>query len=295
MVLVVGATGLVGGEVCHRLRSRGERVRALVRETSSAVRIDSLRSAGVELIIGDLKDPVSMERACKGIDAVISTASSTLSRQAGDSIESVDDAGQMNLVLAAKKAGVNQFVFVSFRPVPGVPSPLSDAKSRVEGAISDLNFTVIRASWFMEVWLSAALGFDFVNGAARILGSGTAPVSWVSYKDVAEMCVLAFANPAASRKIIEFGGPEPLSALEVVARFEAISGRSFALEYVPEEVLRAQYDSASDSMNKSFGALMLGCAQGDEIDMGPVVQTFGLPLTSVDEYARAVLGVSSRV
>ncbi len=295
MVLVVGATGLVGGEVCHRLRSRGERVRALVRETSSAARIDSLRSAGVELIIGDLKDPPSIARACNGVNAVVSTASSTLSRQAGDSIESVDETGQLNLALEAKKAGIDQFVFVSFRPVIGVPSPLSGAKRRVENAMSDFNFTVIRASWFMEVWLSPALGFDFQNGAARILGSGTAAISWVSSKDVAEMCVLALKNPAASRRVIEFGGPEPLSVLEVVARFEAISGRSFALEFVPQEALRAQYNCASDSMSKSFAALMLGCAQGDETDMGPVVQTFGLPLTSVDEYARAVLGVSSKV
>jgi uncharacterized protein YbjT (DUF2867 family) len=294
MVLVVGATGLVGSEVCQRLAQSGEHVRALVRETSSPERVEALRSAGAELTIGDLKDPASLQRACQGVHAVVSTASATLSRQASDSIESVDGAGQLNLVRAAKNAGVERFVFVSFRLVPGVPFPLSDAKRAVEDAIADMNFTVIQASWFMEVWLSPALGFDYANAKARIFGRGTAPVSWVSFRDVAEMCVVALRHPAAARRIIEFGGPEALSALEVVRRFETKGGKNFELEYVSEEMLRAQYEQASNSMEQTFAGLMLGCAAGDAMDMQPVVDTFGVRLTSVDDYVRGVLGSSAR-
>ena len=93
MILVVGATGLVGGEVCQRLIGRGEAVRALVRATSSNDKVEALKSAGAELYVGDLKDPRSIAAACRGVDGVISTASSTLNRQPGDSIESVDAAG----------------------------------------------------------------------------------------------------------------------------------------------------------------------------------------------------------
>jgi uncharacterized protein YbjT (DUF2867 family) len=89
MVLVVGSTGLVGSEVCERLVRRGEKVRALVRQTSSKEKIAALLSFGVELCVGDLKDRDSIAAACRGVNAVISTASSTLSREAGDSIESV--------------------------------------------------------------------------------------------------------------------------------------------------------------------------------------------------------------
>src|SRR5216684_6101467 len=114
MILVAGSTGLVGSEVCQRLMRRGERVRALVRATSSKEKVEALRSSGVELCVGDLKDPQSIVAACRGVNAVISTASSTLSRQPGDSIESVDAAGQLNLVKAAKAADVGRFLFVSF-------------------------------------------------------------------------------------------------------------------------------------------------------------------------------------
>jgi uncharacterized protein YbjT (DUF2867 family) len=290
MVLVVGATGLVGGEVCRRLMRRGEQVRALVRATSSKEKIEALRLSGVELCIGDLKDSQSIVTACRGVNAVISTASSTLARQPGDSIESVDLAGQLNLVRAARGANVERFVFVSFRKPVGISFPLGDAKEQVEKAITSLNFTVIQASWFMEVWLSPALGFDYVNASARIYGPGTRPISWVSFRDVAEICAVALRHPAAEGRTIEFGGPEALSPLEVVARFEKISGGLFRLEHVPESALLSQFEGASDSLQKSFAALMLGYLHGDAINMVSAVDMFGIKLTNVNEYARSVLG-----
>src|ERR1017187_3177685 len=289
MILVVGATGLVGSEVCQKLIGRGEQVKALVRTTSSKDKIEALRSSGVELCVGDLKDPQSIVAACQGVNAVISTASSTLTRQPGDSIESVDAAGQLNLVNAAKDANVGRFLFVSFRRPPGISFPLSDAKEQVENAVTSLNFTIIQASWFMEVWLSPALGFDYGNAAARIYGPGTSPISWVSFRDVAEICAVALRHPAAEQRTIEFGGPEALSPLEVVARFERIGGRPFRLEHVPESALLAQFEGATDSMQKSFAALMLGYLHGDAINVAPVVGTFGIKLTNVNEYARSVL------
>src|SRR5690348_4593657 len=138
MILVVGATGLVGSQVCQRLAERGESVRALVRTTSSRERLETLRSAGVELCVGDLKDPPSIADACRDVEAVISTASSTLSRQPGDSIQAVDAAGQLNLVNAAKEAGVGRFLFVSFRRTSGISFPLGEAKAEVERAIEGL-------------------------------------------------------------------------------------------------------------------------------------------------------------
>jgi len=131
MVLVVGATGLVGGAVCEKLVDRGEKVRALVRGTRWNERVGAIRSSGLELCIGELKDPDWIDAACPGVDAVISTASSTFSQKRGDSIESVDAAGQLNLVDAAKGTNVERFLFVSFRRPPGMSSPLSDAKELV--------------------------------------------------------------------------------------------------------------------------------------------------------------------
>jgi uncharacterized protein YbjT (DUF2867 family) len=65
MYLVVGATGLLGNDVCRRLRQRGEPVTALIRPTANAERVRALREAGVALAYGDLKDPESLRAACR--------------------------------------------------------------------------------------------------------------------------------------------------------------------------------------------------------------------------------------
>ena len=142
----------------------------------------------------------------------------------------------------------------------------------------------------MEVWLSPALGFDYAKAEARIYGAGTSPISWVSYRDVAEICAIAVRHPAAARKTIEFGGPEALSPLEVVGRVERIGGKPFRLEHISEQTLRARYEGATDPLQKSFAALMLGYLHGDAMNVARVVDTCGIKLCNVDAYARGVLG-----
>ncbi len=295
MVLVVGATGLVGMEVCRRLRADGEQVRALVRGTSASAKIEALGSFGAELWPGDLKDPDSLRRACQGVNAIVSTASSTLSRQPGDSIASVDAQGQLNLVSAAKSAGIERFVFVFFRHPVAFTFPLDEAKRRVEAALQPMNFTILQASWFMEVWLSPALGFDYQSATARVYGSGTNPISWVSFSDVARMCALALRHPSAQRRTIVFGGPEALAPLEVIRLFEKVGTRSFHVEHVPTEILTAQMEKAVDPMEKSIAGLMLCFAMGHAIEMKEIVTEFKLSLKTVADYAHQVLasGVSA--
>jgi uncharacterized protein YbjT (DUF2867 family) len=289
MILVVGATGLLGTRICERLRAEGQPVRALVRRTSNPDKDNALRLLGCELATGDLKEPPQIQAACQGISALISTASSTLSRQPGDSIQSVDLQGQLTLVSAAKSAGIRRFVFVSFRDDPTVQYPLTQAKRSVERAIADLDFTSVQASYFMEVWLSPALGFDYIHRRARIYGSGSKPISWVSYRDVAEFCIAPVLRSVASRSVLEVGGPEALTPLEVVRIFEEQSGRLFEVETVPEAKLREQLDSATDPLEKSFAGIMLKYAHGEAIDMRGLLESIPVRLTSVREYARTAL------
>src|SRR5580700_1854099 len=289
MILVVGATGLLGSRICERLRSEGQPVRALVRKTSNPDKVNALRSLGCELATGDLKDPPQIQAACQGISALISTASSTLSRQAGDSIETVDLQGQLALANAARSAGVKRFVFVSFRDDPTVQYPLTQAKRSVERAIADLDFTSIQASYFMEVWLSPAFGFDYVHGRARIYGNGLKPINWVSYRDVAEFCIAPILRSVASRSVLAVGGPEALTPLEVVKIFEEESGRRFEVETIPEAKLREQFELATDPLEKSFAGLMLQYAHGEVIDSPGLLEWIPVRLKSVREYARTVL------
>lgn len=294
MILVVGATGLLGGEICQQLSSAGHAVRALVRPSSNEERVERLRLLGAQLVTGDLKDRHSLDAVCAGADVVITTASTTLSRQPGDTISSVDQDGQLQLIEAAKAGGVSRFIYLSYSGNHAIECPLTTAKRTVEEALrgSGLTYTILRPSYFMEVWLGPALGFDVANAKARIYGAGRSPISFISLKDVARFAVRSLTTSAARNATIELGGPEALGPLDVVKIFERSTGRTFDLEDVPEEVLALQHASARDPLERSFAALMLGYARGDVVDMSKTMEAFPLQLTSVPEFADATPGRS---
>jgi NADH dehydrogenase len=289
--LLVGATGLLGPEISRRLTEAGHQVRALVRSTADTGKRAALQGLGVELVEGDLKDVASLARACAGVQAVISTASSTLSRQEGDSIESVDHRGQLALVDAAREAGVDRFVFVSFREHPRIQFPLTVAKRAVERALksSGMAYTIIQASYFMEVWLTPALGFDAANGKVRLYGDGNQPISWISYKDVAHAVAAAIIEGTGRNMVIELGGPQALSPHEVVRMFEAAGAGEITTESVPVPVLQGQLEGATDSLQQSFAGLMLQCAAGDAIDTTTSSRLFPFQMTSVRDFITAQL------
>jgi NADH dehydrogenase len=290
MILVAGSTGLVGGQICVELAKAEKPVRALVRSTSDPTKVGTLKGHGVELAEGDLKDRSNLDAACAGVLTVVSTASSTLSHQAGDTIETVDRDGELNLVEAAKAAGARHFIFVSFPPFPE-DFPLNRAKRAVEERLkeSGMAHTILWPTFFDEVWLSPALGFDAANGKARVYGSGENKIRWISYFDVAAFAAACVDNPAARNKTIQLGGPEALSPLETVRIFEEESHRRFAVEHVREEDLSAQKAAATDSLSASFAGLMLSAARGDAIDTTECRTLFpsiAAGLTSVRDYAK---------
>ena len=77
--------------------------------------------------------------------------------------------------------------------------PLRNAKRAVEQRLRDsgLVYTILRPSYFMEVWLGPAVGFDAANAKASIYGSGEGTISWISLQDVARFAVESLENPAA--------------------------------------------------------------------------------------------------
>jgi len=290
MNLIVGATGLVGGEICRRLAADRKPVRALVRPAGDASRIDELRAAGAELATGDLKDPASIAAACAGATAVLSTASSVLSRQPGDTIDGVDRIGQLQLIAAAASAGVKHFVYISFSPM-AEDFALQRAKREVEQALmaSGMPYTILRPTFFMEVWLSPALGFDVAARRARIYGTGENPISWISFPNVAEFAVRSLDTPAARNATFTLGGPEAIAPLQVVRIFEELGGAPFTVEYVLESVLRAGKTSARRALDEAFAALSLAYAHGDAIDMRATLEAMPVRLVGVREYANWLL------
>src|SRR5215472_623998 len=261
-VLVVGATGVLGMEVCRQLATTRKRVKGLVRTSSQKEKVDALHELGVETVTGDMKDPQSLYQAFQNVDAIISTATSTISHQEGDSVETVDLAGQLNVAEAASAVGVQHVVFISFPPYPPMTPefPLQSAKRAVENRLKSKNFTytILQPTYFMEIWLGLVLGFDCAHAKAFIYGEGKNKISWTAIQDVARFAVASIDNPAAQNAVIQLGGPDNLSILDAVGIFEQESGQTFELQNIPNEALRAQIAAAPDSLGKTFRGLMIG-------------------------------------
>lgn len=293
MILVVGATGPLGlgREIARKLLDRGYDVRAMVRPTSDPEAVSLLKEWGAETLEADVKEPASLSAACDGAGAVFTTVTSVMSHQPDDSIEATDLRGQEHLIDAASDAGVERFVYTSYSGRLVTPVPLSEAKRTVERYLeqSGLTYTILRPTYFMQTWLSAAVGFDHANAKVRVYGTGTEPVSWISMPDVAALAVHAFEDPQMQDRVLELGGPEMLSPLEVVAIFEELADRSFEIEPVPEEALRAQLRTLSDPVEQSFAGLMLDLAHGDPIPMDDMLERLPMSMTTVRDYASQVV------
>lgn len=291
MNLVVGATGMVGTEICRLLAASGRSVKALVRASSDAAKVENLKRLGATVVQGDLRDRPSLKAACDGVKAVISTASSMPFAYApGENTpQRTDQAGCLSLIDVAREAGVQHFVYTSFPPM-AASFPLQDAKRAVEARLreSGLVHTILRPTYFTEVWLSPAVGFDHANCKATVYGMGENAISWISFLDVAQFAVASLDSLAARNTTLELGGPEGLSPRAVVKIFEGISGKRFEVTQVPVDALQGQLAAATDPMQKSFVGLMLSYASATPIDMTSTLKTFPLKLRTVDAYARSV-------
>ena len=288
MILVAGSTGVLGSEIVRRLSDRGEKLRALVRSTSAPEKIERLKKLGAEIVVGDVKDPQTLTTACDRVDAVISTITTILTSQPGDSFQATDGEGTKALIDAARQAGASKFVFVSFDTTKSPDNPLSQAKRDAEEHLkqSGLDYTILHASLFCESWLGPMLFADPVACTAKVYGNGTEKLRYVAVADVAEFAVQSLTNPAARNAIIPVGGPEEITQREAVRLFEEAYGRKFNVIEIPEAALEAQWSAAQNPFDKTFAGLMLGLARGFDSGMKPPFDQFPMEMTSPREYAR---------
>jgi uncharacterized protein YbjT (DUF2867 family) len=202
VILVVGATGMAGGMILDGLLGQGRRVRALVRSPHSA---ETLHARGAETVLGDLKDRASLDRACAGVDVVITTANSA-SRGGEDNPQTVEEQGNRNLIDAARAAGVRQFVFTSALGSDlNSPVPFLRGKAIAEKYLKDsgLDYTILMPNLFMEIWCPNIVGQALLAGRpVTLIGQGTRKHSMISAADVAAFAVAAAGSERACNRVL---------------------------------------------------------------------------------------------
>ena len=238
MILVVGASGFLGGCTARRLLAAGRRVRVTSRDPR---KIADLRSLGAEIAQADLVDSASLEAACRGVDAVFVAAHSMMGsgRYASDA---VDGAGHRALVDAAKRAGIGRFVYTSAMfAAADHPVDFLRTKAQVEAYLraSGLAFAIIRPSAFMEWHVHRFIGQPLIeSGKTTLFGPGSNPINFVAADDVAAVAVAALMQESAG-STFDVGGPDNVTRNAVAAMYAERLHRPVAVRHVPLGALRA--------------------------------------------------------
>jgi uncharacterized protein YbjT (DUF2867 family) len=292
MILVVGATGLLGGRIVRKLLDQEKEVRILIRPNSPceelalqgrATSAQSLIAAGAQPVSGDLTDPASLEKAVEGVDTVLTTAAATLR---DFDIENVDLKGTKNLIDAAKKANVKHFIYTSaFISNPESPIPVPQIKGLCEQYLIDsgLPYTILAPGTFMEIWIPMVVGMPLQAGMpVSLVGKGDKRHSYVAIDDVAGFGAAVVDNPAAINQKIPIGGPASYSWTEVVGFVGKALGKELPITYLSFEVPIPLLPPGVDDILRGMETYETS------IDMDEQVSTYGVELTSIHTIAQRI-------
>ena len=255
MLLLTGATGVVGRALLRRLTATDERVRCLVRDPRR-LGADRVR---VQIALGDLSDPPSFRNALRGVNTVVHLAASIRDQPQG-SIEELNGIATWRLVQAAERAGVEHFVFFS-----ALSASTHDrtrflrSKALAEQAVrgSSLKTTVFAPSivyapsdrYVALVERLSLLPVTFVPGR------GTALYQPIWADDAADcvMSLLRRSNGASGR--YELAGPDTLSHEAIVRLITRAAGRERPRVRVPSPLVRATLRTAEALMKSKAPAV----------------------------------------
>jgi uncharacterized protein YbjT (DUF2867 family) len=209
-ILVTGGTGRVGSEVVKELQKRNADIRLLVRKN------DAPMLAGVEAAIGDLLDPVSVEKALDGVDKLY-LLNAVLPDELTQGLIAYD---------LAKKLKLRHVVYHSvfrvehFKDVPHFASKLA-----IESALRefDVPFTIIRPNYFIQN--DATLKDALTKTGIYPMPFGQVGISAVDIRDIAEAAAIALTSDGHFGKTYNLNGPEVLSGPKIASIWSGLLGK----------------------------------------------------------------------
>jgi uncharacterized protein YbjT (DUF2867 family) len=237
VLLLTGATGLVGSALLRRLTMAGEPVRCLVRDPR---RLGPER-VRVQIALGDLSDPPSFRNAMRGVDTVVHLAASIRDQPHG-SIEELNGIATWRMVEAAERAGAQRFVFFSaLNASAHNRTRFLRAKALAEEAVRDssLAHTVFAPS------IIYAPGDPFLTLLGRLAllpvmpvsGTGRAQYQPIWAHDVADCVMAAIEAKDTARDRYELAGPEVLTHTGIVELALRAQHRHRRIVHVPTPIV----------------------------------------------------------
>ncbi len=229
-ILVIGASGFLGGHVARALLADGYAVRCLARTPS---RVQDLAEAGCEIVEGDISDLASVQHALESVDAVyisIHTLSPQPASTAGHDFMDVERNGLENIVTACRTNGVRRLIYVTFLGIsPDSPSAWVRGRWEAEQFLlkSDLDVTVIRPAQIVGV---GGRGFDMMvanakRSVAMTIAPGRQKMRNIALDDLVYYMVGVLNEPRAYRQCFDVGCDDILTNDQMMDIAAEVLGR----------------------------------------------------------------------
>jgi NADH dehydrogenase len=287
VILVAGGSGFIGAAIVRRLVADGAAVAVMTAHPErSASRI---RRLGAEAVPGDIQDPATLPGAVQGAEAVVQALSFPTfpfeKPGKGFTFEEFDHRGTERLAIAAARAGVRAFVYVSgVGADPGSPKAWYRAKWFGERAAdaSGVPSTILRPSWVYgpeDSALNRFVAFHRWLPFVPVVGDGSQRLQPVFVDDVARAVAQA-TQPEGPRGTFEIGGPEVMSMDDVLNTMMDVRGRPKPLVHVPVVLpkLAGFFVQVLPRPPLSPGGIDFAIADA-VADTGPLLRAFHLELT----------------
>ncbi len=253
-IAVTGATGQLGRLAIAKLLERGAKdVLALPRTLEKAADL------GVPAQAADYTKPDTLDAALAGVDTLLLISSSEVGQRA---------AQHLNVIVAAKKAGVRHIVYTSLLHADTSPLDLAPEHLQTEDAIkaSGLAFTILRNGWYTENYTGSVSGA--VANGAFVGCAGEGKISSATREDLAEAAAVVLTGEGHEGKVYELGGDEDWTLADLAAEISRQTGKDIPYSNLTEADYAAVLEKAGlpGSMAAAFAAYDSGAAQGALFD-----------------------------
>lgn len=236
-ILVVGATGYLGGLVVDELIKNGIHPLALVRDGSDS---SKLLTKGVKIVKGDITVKSTLLSAMENVDVVISTAIGYTNRKKGDTLKT-DDIGNKNIADIAKQKGIKRFVFASVlncELAPTVPHFWQKKLSEDYFDKIGLPYVSIRPGAFLNQDPQNDFHAKGIRkGNWKVMGSKTKKWTNVLAQDVAKFLVLAAIDEKVPLEKINIGTEAPMSMEDIAAYIREYTGKPLKVGALPWPII----------------------------------------------------------